>query len=74
MIPADQKQEGHFAILFYIVFNFYQIIQPRRGMFVDYTNVYYLTSPTCFGLVCHLQGTHSIQLENPEDCYIILLQ
>jgi len=34
---------------------------------VDYTNVYYLTSPTCFGLVGHLQVFHSIQPEDPED-------
>ena len=68
------KQEEHFAILCYRVLKFYQIIQPRSGMFVDYTNVYYLTSRTCFGLVGHLWGFHSIQSEDSEDYYVFLLQ
>lgn len=65
------KQEEHFAILFYRVLKFCQIIQPRSGTFVDYTNMHYLNSPTCFG---HLQGFYSVQQEDPEDYYIFLLQ
>ena len=68
------KEEENFAVLFYPFLKFYQIIQPRSGMFVDYTNVYYLTSPTCFGLVGHLQGFHSIKSEDSEDYYMSLLQ
>jgi hypothetical protein len=68
------KQEEHFAILLYRVLKFCQIIQPRSGTFVDCTNMHYLTSPTCFGLVGLLQGFHSIQPEDPEDYYIFLLQ
>jgi len=59
LISLCHSQNSGKKQIYFTKFGSMNTMQPTSHTFKDHRYVYYLTSPTCVGLLGHLQGYHS---------------